>query len=71
MCVLQERFIAEQQKILSECLNERHSLASERAQLTVEQNRITETETRDTQRRQAVSDYISCTKIHFKFCYVS
>lgn len=45
----------EQQKLLSECLREHQSLASERAQLTLQQRERAETEKKETQRRQAVS----------------
>lgn len=45
----------EQQKLLSECLREHQSLASERAQLTLQQKEVAEAEKKEAQRRQAVN----------------
>lgn len=51
---VQEKFLTEQQKLLSECLREHQSLASERGQLALQQKELAEAEKKDAQRRQAV-----------------
>lgn len=51
---MQEKFLTEQQQLLSQCLTERHSLATERAQLTVLQRKASEKEHREAQRNQEV-----------------
>ena len=51
---MQEKFLTEQHQLLSQCLTERHSLAAERAQLTVLQRKASEREQREVQRNQEV-----------------
>ncbi len=51
---MQEKFLTEQHQLLSQCLTERHSLAAERAQLTVLQRKASEREQREAQRNQEV-----------------
>ena len=56
--------MGEQQKLLSECLSERHSLAAERAKLTLDQKRVSNMEKREAQRRQEVSNTHTPTYTH-------
>ena len=46
----QEKFLSEQQEVLSKCYEERRSLAAERAELSVLQKRALEREKRETQK---------------------
>ena len=46
----QEKFLSEQQEVLSKCYEERRSLAAERAELSVLQKKALEREKRETQK---------------------
>ena len=46
----QEKFLSEQQEVLSQCYEERRSLAAERAELSVLQKKALEREKRETQK---------------------
>lgn len=52
----QEKFLSEQQEVLSQCYEERRSLAAERAELSVLQKRALEREQRETQKSLQVRE---------------
>lgn len=62
---MQEKFLVEQQKLLSECLREHQSVASERAQLSLQQREMAEAEKKEAQRRQVVST--TCVNLSLSF----